>query len=123
MLRRLLDRIFGIHGRVKGPDGEEYILVELEIDRYTNKACRYLEKKKYAKAIEYFNKAIECDPGDSTGYWYLGQTYQEMGNKEEARKNYEIALKNIRQRYKELGPEMVDKELIDEMAKDLASLG
>ena len=80
-------------------EGMEFVAAITDIDEYHNNGVKYLNKKNYEKAIEQFRKEAECDPGDFSGYWYLGKTYREMGNTEESRKNYEKAINNAKKRY------------------------
>ena len=79
--------------------GMQYVAAITDIDEYHNNGVKYLQKKKYEQAIEQFRKEAECDPGDFSGYWYLGKTYRNMGNSEESRKNYEKAINNAKKRY------------------------
>ena len=48
--------------------------------------------KEYGKAIEYFSKAVELDSTWVEAYHNLGYTYSLMGNEQQARKYYNIAL-------------------------------
>ncbi len=100
---------------------ENFVPVELEVDRYHNKGMDYFDAKEYEKALEMFKKEIECDPEGCIGYWFLANTLREMGREEEARKNYAIALTKA-EKMRELGPDMIDRGMIDAIRKDSNSL-
>ena len=100
----------------------DFVPVELEIDRYHNKGMGYFNSKEYERAIEMFKKEIDCDPEGCIGYWFLAKTLREMGKEEEARENYNIALAKA-EKMSEQGPEMIDREMIEAIRKDLGSLG
>lgn len=110
-----------IFGTVKGPGGQEYLAVEMDVDRYHNKGVKYLDVKKYERAAEMFEKEIECEPSNDIGYHFLGKTLQAMGRKEEAKKNYQIALKKAEEMDRRY-PGDVDKEVFEEIREDLKSL-
>ena len=99
----------------------DFVPVELEIDRYHNRGMGYFNAREWEKAIEMFKKEIDCDPEGCIGYWFLAKTLREMGKKEEARENYNIALGKA-EKMREQGPEMIDKEMIDAIRKDSGSL-
>lgn len=120
MLRKVINKILGKHH--VNESGQEFLIVEMDVDKYHNKGVKYLDARKYEKAIEMFKKEIECDSEGSLGYHFLGQTLQAMGKTDEARKNYEIALKNAHQMYRR-HPDDFDKEIIDEIEKDVTTLG
>ncbi len=44
----------------------------------------------YEKAIDRFKKVLEINPSRVDAYLFIGETYEAMGNAEEARKNYEV---------------------------------
>lgn len=115
------NKIGKIFGKWKAPDGQEFVAVELEVDKYHNKGVEYLDSGKYEKAIEMFKKEIECDPSSDIGYHFLGKALKAVGRKEEARKNFEIALKKAQQ-MQEKFPGQVDKEVFEEIKEDIASL-
>jgi tetratricopeptide (TPR) repeat protein len=88
MLKNAINKIFGKY-RVSTKDGiQEFVAVEMDVDKYHNKGIKYLNAKKYKNAIEMFTKEIACEPDCDIGYHSLGQTFQAMGNIEEAKKNY-----------------------------------
>jgi tetratricopeptide (TPR) repeat protein len=45
----------------------------------------YFEKKKYSQAIEYLESAIKMSPHNAEVYYYLGLSYNKIGEKEKAR--------------------------------------
>ena len=45
----------------------------------------YFEKKKYSQAIEYLESAIKISSHNAEAYYYLGLSYDKMGEKEKAR--------------------------------------
>jgi len=66
------------------------------------------------KAVEYFKKAIELNPGHINHYLQLGITYEKLGNKEEAKKAYqkvlELPVKDADDpKYKEEAKKRLDK--------------
>jgi len=111
-------KILRLSLRVKDPKtGLVYIVAESDMDKYLNKGVRYWREKKYDKAIVSIKKGIECDEGDYLGYWYLGQIYAEMGDIKESRRNYEISLKHVQQRYSE-HPELMETSIIADIKKE-----
>lgn len=100
----------------------DYVPVELEIDRYHNKGVGHLNSKEYGKALEMFKKEVDCYPDGCIGYWFIAKTLREMGKEKEARENYKVALGKA-EKMRELGPEMIDKEMINAIRKDSDSLG
>ena len=122
MLKNAINKILAKY-RIPTKEGvQEFVAVEMDVDKYHNKGIKYLNAKKYKKAIEMFTKEIACEPTCDIGYHSLGQTFQAMGNIEEAKKNYAIALNKAEDMYRR-HPEHTDKGIIDEIKKDLASLG
>ena len=99
----------------------DFVPVELEIDKYHNRGMGYFNAREWEKAIEMFKKEIGCDPEGCIGYWFLAKTLREMGKKEVARENYNIALGKA-EKMREQGPEMIDEEMIDAIRKDSDSL-
>jgi len=118
MLKIAVNKILGKYADPES--GQEFTMVEMDVDKYHNKGVKYLNAKKYKKAVTLFKKEIECEPTGSLGYQFLGQTFQAMGNIKEARNNYEIALSKAEEMYRRY-PEYMDKEIIDDIKKDLAS--
>jgi tetratricopeptide (TPR) repeat protein len=45
----------------------------------------YFEKKNYSQAIEYLEKAVESAPQNAESTYYLGCSYDKIGEKEKAR--------------------------------------
>ena len=109
-----------IFGKWTSPDGQDFVMAEMDVDMYHNKGVGYLNDKKYEEAAEMFRKEIGC-PGGELGHWFLGRALQAMGKKEEAKKNYEIALKKAEEMNRQY-PDSVGKESIDNIKKDIASL-
>lgn len=101
---------------------EDFVPVELEVDRYHNRGVGYFNAREWEKAIEMFNKEIDCDPEGCISYWFLAKTLREMDRVEEARKYYNIALEKA-EKMRALGPDMIDIEMIDAIRKDSDSLG
>ena len=110
-----------IFGKWTSPEGQDFVMAEMDVDMYHNKGIGYLNAKEYEKAAEQFRKETECQSGGELGYWFLGRAMQAMGKKEEAKKNYEIALKNA-EKMNQQYPDSVGKESIDNIKKDIASL-
>lgn len=59
---------------------------------YANAADGFLEKKEYAQAISYYEKAIKAEPAYAKAYSGMGQALTQMGRWEEAKKYYEKAI-------------------------------
>jgi tetratricopeptide (TPR) repeat protein len=51
----------------------------------TRVGCVYFEKKKYSQAIEYLESAIKMSSYNAEAYYYLGLSYDKIGEKEKAR--------------------------------------
>ena len=51
----------------------------------TRVGCIYFEKKKYSQAIDYLESAIEMSSYNAEAYYYLGLSYDKIGEKEKAR--------------------------------------
>lgn len=104
------------------PDrGNVLLPVILELNEYTYDGLSYLEDKEYDEAIEQFKKVISCDPKYYAGYEYLGMVYKELGLLDEARKNYGIAIGNMKRMMKE-SPGCVDDSLLTDIEKGLADI-
>lgn len=58
-----------------------------------NAGLLYMELDSVDRAQEQFNIVVKNDPIHIRGYFFRGYTYELQGNKEEARKNYEVALR------------------------------
>ena len=52
----------------------------------------YTRQKDFPKAVEYFKKAAEADNGSPGLHYYMASAYMEMGNREEAKKEFETAI-------------------------------
>ena len=61
------------------------------LDAYVNKAIVYYDQKKYQQALNTLNLAIKVDPTYAESFYWIGKTYEAMGNKEDAKLNYERA--------------------------------
>lgn len=55
----------------------------------------YLEDKNYPKALDYFKKCTESEPTIADYHYYLGLTYEKMGEKEKAIASYNEALRFV----------------------------
>ncbi len=51
----------------------------------TRVGCIYFEKKKYSQAIEYLESAVKMSSHNVEAYYYLGLSYDKIGEKEKAR--------------------------------------
>jgi len=60
--------------------------------KYIVYAQSFLYEKKYHRALEEVNKAIELDPQSSIGYQLKGSIYYSLNNKAEAKKAWQKAL-------------------------------
>lgn len=69
----------------------------LKIDKYSNLEANFIKgtilasQKQYEKAIKYFNKAIAIDYSHYKSYYNRGVCQQELGNTEEACRNFKLA--------------------------------
>lgn len=61
------------------------------LDAYMDKGQTYYDQKKYAEALKTFQLTTTVFPSESLPYYWLGKTQQAMGNKPEARLNYQRA--------------------------------
>jgi tetratricopeptide (TPR) repeat protein len=59
---------------------------------YESLGHAYLEKRQYAKAILFFNKALKMNPADAYGYHDRGRAYGEQGQYDVAISDYTKAL-------------------------------
>lgn len=105
----------------KKEDVMDLVPVELDVDKYHNLGVGYLDAKKYNKAIKMFKKEIRCIPEDCLGYWFLAKTLRAMGKEEEARENYDIALRNAK-KMEEQGPDMISPVILKELREEAGSL-
>ena len=72
----------------------------------------YQEKGDYAQAVEWFNKGLEWSDTDEQKeglLFYLGQGYQQLGNKEEALEKYRLLYK-MNKRFPGLGKKIKELE-------------
>ena len=51
----------------------------------------YLQRRQYANALQYFQRAIQQDPNDYKGYYYGGYAYVAAGDSKDGTLYYEIA--------------------------------
>lgn len=61
------------------------------LDAYMDKGQTYYDQKKYAEALKTFQLTTTVFPSESLPYFWLGKTQRAMGNKNEARLNYQRA--------------------------------
>lgn len=61
------------------------------LDAYRDKGQLLLEQKKYEQALKTFELALKVAPASAEFYYLAGKTQQAMGNKQEARLNYQRA--------------------------------
>jgi tetratricopeptide (TPR) repeat protein len=62
------------------------------LDAYIEKAAVLVDQKKYAEAIKTLELALTISPGFADAYYWLGKSYEAMGNREDAGLNYRKAL-------------------------------
>ena len=122
MFKKAIRRVLGKTTVQTDSGPQEYQIVEMDIDEYHNKGVRYQKAGQYQKAIKMFKKEIACEPTVYSGDHSLGQVFQALGDIERAGKHYNIALEKAETMHNK-EPEFVDPRLIDEIKKDLASLG
>lgn len=70
-----------------------FLTSTLNISAQTSDRERGIEafnQKKYAKAIEFFEKAIKADSEDVTSLCYLGQSFESLEKRNEAIENYTL---------------------------------
>lgn len=61
------------------------------LDAYMDKGQTYYDQKKYAEALKTFQLTTTVFPSESLPYFWIAKTQQAMGNKNEARLNYQRA--------------------------------
>jgi len=61
------------------------------IDAYLDKGQCYYEQKKYNEAIKTFRLAITVSPTNATSYYWLAKTEEAIGEKQEAKLDYQRA--------------------------------
>jgi protein O-mannosyl-transferase len=59
---------------------------------YCNYGTVYVEKGEWAKALLFFQKAVELAPGMEVAYLNMGKIYHRMGRKDKVREMFQIAL-------------------------------
>ena len=52
---------------------------------------RHLGLKEYDKAVEYFSKVLELNPGSADAYYYIGEVYEAKGDLQKARAQWRKA--------------------------------
>lgn len=62
------------------------------MDAYLDKGQTFFDQKKYADALKTFQLTTTVFPSESLPYFWLGKTQQALGDKNEARLNYQRAL-------------------------------
>lgn len=77
------------------------------LDGYIEKGSLLYEMKKYPEALKVFNLALTVSPDYPDNYYWIGKCQQALGQKEEARLNYQRAL-GLDQNFKE-AKEAIDK--------------
>jgi tetratricopeptide (TPR) repeat protein len=61
------------------------------IDAYLDKGQTYYDQKKYAEALKTFQFTTTIFPSEALPYYWIGKSQQALGNKDEARLNYQRA--------------------------------
>jgi tetratricopeptide (TPR) repeat protein len=61
------------------------------MDAYLDKGQTFFDQKKYPEAFKTFELATKVFPTEGEPYYWLGKTQEAVGNKEEARANYQRA--------------------------------
>lgn len=61
-------------------------------DQKTNSADRYFEKGEYELAVQTYTENLKSKPTDAKMLYSRGRAYKEMGNLEEAKSDFELAL-------------------------------
>ena len=61
------------------------------MDAYRDKGQLFYEQKQYNEALKTFSLALRIAPSTAEFYFWIGKTQQAMGNKEEAKLNYQRA--------------------------------
>ena len=61
------------------------------LDAYMDKGETYYDQKKYTDALKAFQFAAKVFPSEALPYYWIGKTQQALGNKDEARLNYQRA--------------------------------
>lgn len=61
------------------------------LDAYLDKGQTYFDQKKYADALKTFQFTTTVFPSEALPYYWIGKSQQALGNKKEARLNYQRA--------------------------------
>ena len=61
------------------------------LDAYLDKGQTYYDQKKYAEALKTFQFTTTVFPSEALPYYWIGKSQQALGNKDEARLNYQRA--------------------------------
>lgn len=61
------------------------------LDAYMDKGQTYFEQKKYGEALKTFQQATTVFPAEGLPYYWLGKTQEALGNKAEAKLDYQRA--------------------------------
>jgi len=88
VLLKVGDTIHGIRNFQKAIDVDQDFF-----DAHLQLGLLYLDKKNKL-AIDYFNNALNIDPGNADVTYYLGMYYQEIGNYEKAIQIYQAIIDN-----------------------------
>ena len=119
MLKKLIKKIFKADLIKTTPEG---YIVEFDIDKYHNKGIACLNSGNYEKAKKMYEKEIECEgEGGFSGHWFLGKVLEKSGQKEKAKNNYEISLKNALKMLEKY-PGSIGKSTIQEIREDLSGI-
>jgi tetratricopeptide (TPR) repeat protein len=61
------------------------------MDAYRDKGILFYDQKKYSEALKTFQLALTISPATAEFHYWIGKTYQAMGNKPEAKLAYQRA--------------------------------
>lgn len=61
---------------------------EIEARRYFNRGNRYMNEQDYRSAIESFEKVVLLYPSDVAGLYFIGSSYESLGEDDQARRYY-----------------------------------
>lgn len=90
--------LYQAQGNIEKAIGELNLVVKLNPRHELAYFCLgkiYFDRKEYDKAVEAFKKSIEISPVTADTHYYLGMTYEMMGYKELAIKEYQEVLKYL----------------------------
>ena len=94
----------------------EYYQKAIDADPTDAKSWRLFGKflaneiKAQEEALPFLQRAVELDADSTYGYMKLGEVYEALGNEEEARRCYEISLKNYQDDMEKEAPSCCDYE-------------